>query len=47
MKQNLWLDKWILHHRNMPSLTALSVKHILAKKQIPVLELHHTHLLLS
>jgi hypothetical protein len=35
---NLWKDKWIFHHNNAHSLTAVSGKHFLAKKQKLVLE---------
>jgi hypothetical protein len=34
----LWPGKWIFHHNNALSLTALLEKQFSARKQIPVLE---------
>jgi hypothetical protein len=37
-RQNVWVDKCILHHDNVPSQTTVSVKRILTKRQTPLLE---------
>jgi len=36
-RQNLWMDKWILYHHNVPSHTEPSLKWFLAIKHVPTL----------